>query len=369
MARKAQPDFAARRRRLTRELSRKRLDALLVSSPTNVAWLTGFTGEDSVVLVGAEWTTLVTDGRFTEQAERECPDVLAHRRGGPMAAAIAAALNGRKVRCLGFEARQMTVWSRDAVARAIGGRSLCATDDLVEHAREVKDQAEVAAIRKAVRIAQRAFKELTAQGAGYWIGRSEQQIAAELEYRMRILGAEGASFPIIVAAGAHGSLPHYRPGGAKIRCDQAVLIDWGARVGGYCSDLTRVVFTGRIPPQIGRIYEVVLRSQVAGIEAVKAGRAGKTVDAAARAVIAGAGFADQFGHGLGHGLGLEVHEAPRVSPMGDKRLRKHAVVTVEPGIYLPGVGGVRIEDDVLVESDRGVVLSSLPKSLQAMVLK
>ncbi|MFW5839433.1 MAG: M24 family metallopeptidase, partial [Planctomycetota bacterium] len=177
------------------------------------------------------------------------------------------------------------------------------------------------------------------------------------------------AFETIVAAGAHGSLPHYRPGKTKIRPDQAVLIDWGAKVDGYCSDLTRVVFTGTIPPKIEEIYTVVLRAQKAAISAIKAQVSCKAVDAAARKIIEQAGYGEQFIHGLGHGIGLQIHEAPSVGRRSDKRLRQGMVVTVEPGIYLPGVGGVRIEDDVLVEANGQRKLTSLPKTLKTMVLR
>ena len=186
---------------------------------------------------------------------------------------------------------------------------------------------------------------------------------------MRSAGAERAAFETIVAAGPHSALPHYRPGPTRIRRGDAVLIDWGAVVAGYCSDLTRVVFTGRIPPQLACIYEIVLRAQSAGAAAVKPGCRCEAADASAREVIAAAGYGEAFAHGLGHGIGLEVHESPRLGTRSRQRLAAGMVVTVEPGIYLPGVGGVRIEDDVVVTATGQRRLSRLPRRIEAMVLR
>jgi Xaa-Pro aminopeptidase len=363
---------AGRRRRLATRLKREGLDALLVTSPANVRYLSGFTGEDSYLLVRVGAAVLLTDGRFAEQARLDCPRIEHFIRKGSMAAAVAAAVRGDgapALRRVGLEAAHVSLSLFAKLAKLLSRRLFRQTHDLVEDLRLVKDAHELSAIREAVRVAQDAFKGLIARGAKSLVGRSEAEVAAELDYRMRQLGAEAASFPTIVAAGAHAALPHYRPGATRIRSGQGVLFDWGAIVEGYCSDLTRVVFVGRIPPQLGRIYEVVHRAQAAGIAAVKAGRSVRAVDAAAREVIAEAGFGEQFGHGLGHGVGLEIHEGPTMGARAKGRLRRGNVVTVEPGIYLPGVGGVRIEDDVLVRSGRAEVLSNLPSRLQAMVLK
>jgi Xaa-Pro aminopeptidase len=234
--------------------------------------------------------------------------------------------------------------------------------------RSVKDDEEIRRIRKAISVAQRAFRELIAKAPRALIGRSERDAAAELDYRMRQLGASEAAFETVVAAGAHSSLPHYRPGSAPIRRDQVVLFDWGAKVDGYCSDLTRTVFVGRIPPKLARIYEVVLRAQQAGIAAVRSGAECRAVDAAARKVIEAAGFGEQFMHGLGHGIGRAVHEGPALAQLSASRLRSRMVVTVEPGIYIPGVGGVRIEDDILVTPQGAKRLSSLGRTLDAVHL-
>lgn len=369
----AQPDsrsYARRRRSALRCAGRGgKVDALLITRPQDVSYLSGFAGEDSVLLVGTSWTVLVTDSRYAEQAQAECGGIEIALRTGPMAEAVATALAGRGVRTLAGQADHLTLAQHRSYSAALGRYKLVAAGDPVADLRTVKDAAEVQAIIRAVRTAERAFRELLAQGAKAFVGRRERDVAAELDYRMRLAGASGPSFETIVAAGAHGSLPHYRPGPWRIRQGQPVLIDWGAKVDGYCSDLTRVVFIGRIPPQIGRIYELVLAAQKAGLAAVRSGAICRAVDVAARRVIAAGGHGEQFGHGLGHGVGREIHEAPALSPRSDGRLKRGMVVTVEPGVYLPGVGGVRIEDDVLVEADRGTVLTRLPKQMQAMVLK
>jgi Xaa-Pro aminopeptidase len=251
----------------------------------------------------------------------------------------------------------------------MGNRRIRPICELTGPLRAVKGDDELRAIRKAIRLAQRAFSELIAPGARALLGRSERDVAGELDYRMQQLGAAGAAFETIVAAGAGSSNPHYSPSAARIRPGQAVLFDWGALVDGYCSDLTRVVFTGRIPRAFADVYRVVLRAQAAGIAAIRPGVACRSVDAAARKVIEAAGYGRQFLHSFGHGVGREVHEQPVLAQGATGRLRKGMVVTAEPGVYLPGVGGIRIEDDVLVTRDGRRRLSSLPRDPAAMTLR
>ena len=353
---------------LRRLAGKRKLDAVLLTCGRHVRYFTGFTGEDSYLLVGRRWARLLTDSRFTEQARVECPRLEAIIRTGPMLDAMKPVLSEQKVRRLGFEANAVTVSLRDRLAGGLGKVRLVPLGGEVEAMRLFKDAGELKAIGKAIRAAEGAFASLLAGGRKALVGRSERQVAAELEYRMRLAGADGASFPTIVAAGAHAAMPHYRAGETVIRAGDAVLIDWGAVVAGYCSDLTRVVFTGKIPTQIGKIYEIVLRAQAAGISALKAGVAGAAADAAARRVIDRAGYGEAFGHGLGHGIGLEVHEGPRLGRRVKDKLSAGMVVTVEPGIYLPGVGGVRIEDDVLVAEGGRRRLTRLPRDLDAMRL-
>jgi len=357
-----------RRSRAWGKFRAARVDAMLVTNPVEVGYLTGFTGDDSFLLLGAGWTCLVTDGRFMEQAAKECGDIECHVRNGSIESAVARVLGGRRVRKLGFEPAHVTVKLLRDLADKLKGKKLVEVSGAVSILRQCKDDGELAVMRRAIRIAERAFKEMLALGAKGWVGRTEGDLAAELEYRMRRAGADRLSFPTILAAGAHGSVPHYCPGSTRVRPGQAVLVDWGARVGGYCSDLTRVVFTGTIPAKLREVYEVVRRAQEAGIAAIRSGVGCKAVDAAARRVIAEAGYGEKFGHGLGHGLGREVHEAPGLGKLSSARLRSGMVVTVEPGIYLPGIGGVRIEDDVLVTASSARRLSSLSREIDAMRL-
>jgi len=354
---------------LRRLMRQRRVDGVLLTDPLNVRFFSGFTGEDSLLLLGRRWATLLTDGRFAEQARLECPRLKAVVRKGPMAPVIAEAVRARRVRRLGVEGGHMAVGLKARLDRALGPRRCKVLAGEVDALREVKDAGELAAIRKALRVAEAAFEGLLAAGARRFVGRAERDVAAELDHRMRVAGAERSAFETIVAAGAHSALPHHRPGPTVIRRGDMVLIDWGAVVDGYCCDLTRVVFTGRIRPDIARVYEIVLRAQSAGVRAIRAGATCASADEAARKVIAAGGYAEAFNHGLGHGFGLCVHESPRLGAGAAQRLRTGMVVTVEPGIYLPGVGGVRIEDDVLVTAGGRRRLSRLARRADAMSLR
>ncbi|MDY6913016.1 MAG: aminopeptidase P family protein [Planctomycetota bacterium] len=359
---------------MSRARSAGRVGAMLISRPEDVGYLTGFTGGDGLLLMGggagrsAGWAVLITDGRYEEQAGAECDGVEIHIRSGSVAAAVAEALKGRGVRRLGCQADDMTIRFRRTLASTVGEKRLKPVCDVIAPLRRVKDAGEIAAISRAVRVAERAFRQLIAGGKSALIGRTERRVAAELEYRMRLAGSDGAAFQTIVAAGPNSSLPHHRPGARKIRRGECVLLDFGAVVGGYCSDLTRVVFTGKIPPKLVEIYELVRRAQAAGIAAIRPGATCRSVDAAAREVIAAAGYGDRFLHGVGHGIGRQVHEAPAMGRTGRLRLRAGEVVTVEPGLYLPGFGGVRIEDNILVTPRGRRRLSSLPRKLAAVTL-
>lgn len=357
-----------RRRRLARRLGLTAAQALLVSDPLDVGYLSGFGGEESYLLVGRSWGCLITDGRFDEQAHAQCPDLEILVRQVPLAEAMAQVARQRRLRRVGFQAGHLTVAWRTRLEEALGPRRFRPVSDGLLVQRCVKDEAEIRAIRRAVRIAESAFEEMVRRGAAWFVGRTERQVAAELDYLVRLAGADEAAFPTVVAAGAHSSLPHHRPGDTPIRRHQAILIDWGARKDGYCSDLTRVLLVGTIPPKLARVYDVVLAAQQAGIAAVRVGTSARSADAAARLVIERAGFGTQFVHSLGHGVGRATHELPVLSSQSDQRLRRGMVVTVEPGIYLPGVGGIRIEDDVLVAPGGARRLASLPRDRQAMVL-
>jgi Xaa-Pro aminopeptidase len=355
--------FAERRDRLRRDVAKARTDALLVTSFVNVTYLTGFTGDDSFLLLRRDGEVIVSDPRYATQIQEECPGLDAHirRPGVKMLQSIVKVLKQAKPSKLAIEADSMTVGLRDAIAKEMPKLPLVPTSGLVERLRRIKDKQEIAAIREAVRQAEKAFAVLRATLRP---DKTEKQVADELEMQLRLLGAKGSSFPSIVAVGARAALPHARPGPQQIGSGDMVLVDWGADGGLYKSDLTRVLVTGRISPKLERVYRVVLKAQQRAIDAIRPGLTGKQVDQVARDVITQAGYGRYFGHGLGHGIGLEVHEGPRLAAISTTVLKPGMVVTVEPGIYLPGWGGVRIEDDVLVTRDGCEVLTSVPKQLE-----
>lgn len=353
----APSEIRARLERLREVLRRRRLDGLLVGSVAGVRYLSGFSGDSSMALVTRERQHLLTDFRFEEEAALSAPLFACRlRRRGLMEAA--AALAGRlRLRRLGFEDHLLPAggW-RELAGRLAGRCRLAATRGLVEELRAVKSPAEVAAIRAAVgaaerglRLARRAFRP----------GASELSAAAELRRAMVArCGAQDQAFETIVAEGPRGSLPHARPTDRAIGGQSLLMVDWGARCRFYHSDLTRVLAAGRIPRAWAKLVRLVRAAQLAALERVRAGASLAAVDRAARAVIARAGYGARFGHGLGHGLGLEVHEEPRVWARAAGRLEAGMVFTVEPGVYLPGRFGVRLEDDVLVTETGCEVLSS-----------
>lgn len=354
--------YAARRKRLIAQVKSKSLDALLVTSVTNVRYLTGFTGDSSWLIVGPKLSVLISDGRYRTQIAEECPglDAVIRAVDQKMTACAATELGKAKARRVGFEQDVLTVGLHATVSSAFTAAELVPTSNLVEELRQVKDAEEVAEIRRAISLAQRAFSSIRATLRGEL---TERQIAHDLEHTIRALGGEGAAFPPIVAVGDRAALPHYRAGNRRVDEAGLLLVDWGATsAGGYRSDLTRVLVTSKLSPKLEQVYGVVLKAQLAAIAAMGPGVSTQSVDSAARAVIENAGFGKNFSHGLGHGIGLDIHEAPRMSPQGDATLEVGMVVTVEPGIYLPGVGGVRIEDDVLITRDGVEVLTSTPKS-------
>ena len=259
----------------------------------------------------------------------------------------------------------MSVANRERIAEKLPKMAIGHTTGMVEFLRQVKDKEELALIREAIRIAEKSFAAIRACICPV---QTEVQIGDALERQIRSLGGDGPAFPTIVAIGARGALPHARVGGARVGDGQLVLIDWGAQWKLYKSDLTRVLVTGKISPKLRRVYEVVLNAQAQAIAAIRPGVEAAEVDLAGRRVIAAAGFGRRFSHGIGHGFGLEIHEAPKMTRKNTAQLRPGMVVTVEPGVYLPGWGGIRIEDDILVTRDGHEVLTSAPKQLEEMVV-
>jgi Xaa-Pro aminopeptidase len=356
-----------RRDRLRSLLRKKRIDSLLVTNFTNVTYLTGFTGDDSYLLVTEHGAIVLSDSRYVQQLAEECPDVdVAIRRTGvEMADAVRKAVRSLKTHRLGVEAASMTMAVHRRLEEKLSRVELVPTEGLVEQLREIKDRQEIRVIRDAVQLAQRAFGVIR---SSLRPDQTEKEIAYNLEHQIRLFGGTGCSFTPIVGVGPRAALPHATLSDRCVGDSDFVLIDWGALAGGYLSDLTRILVTGKISPKLERIYGVVLRAQRAGIAAIRPGVPMKDVDHAARSVIEDAGFGKRFGHGLGHGIGMEIHESPRLASNQDRPLKTGMVITVEPGIYLPGWGGVRIEDDVLVTRTGHEVLSTVPKEFGDTVL-
>ena len=361
------PHLRVRLRALRKRIRQWGADALLVSHAKDIRYLTGFIGDDSwlVVPAGASNVTVISDFRFQQEIQREAPHVSVKMRQGGLAQELKNLAAQKGYQRIAFQASYVTVAGRQALAKTIGAKNLMAVNDGLLAQRAVKDDIEICAIRRALKIQQEAFRRTVGQ---IQPGQTEQQIAAHLEYQMRMLGADGCAFPTIVAVGANASLPHAIPGGRKVKKGQIILIDWGAVWNGYCSDLTRVVAVGAMPAKMREVYRVVLEAQHAAIDAIAPGKMLCEIDVTARRVIEKAGYGDLFGHSLGHGLGLNVHEQPTLSEKSKGQLMPGQVVTVEPGIYLPGIGGVRIEDDVLVTRRGRRVLSDLPSDLESTII-
>jgi Xaa-Pro aminopeptidase len=337
------------------------IDVLLVTGPFNVRYLTGYTGSNGIALVGSDTRIFVTDFRYVEQAAEEVDPSYERRRSAQdLLESVGEVLGAGELR-LGFEPVHMSVRAHERLRDRLPDRiELVGVDGLVERLRAVKEPEEVAAIGAAAALADEAFAELIAGGL---IGHSERELALRLDFEMRRRGAAGPSFEPIVAGGPHGALPHGRPRNEPVRPGELVVVDWGAKLDGYCSDCTRTLATGAIDSEASEIYQLVLDAQLASVEDVKPGAVGRDVDAVARAAITSAGHGDHFGHGLGHGVGLEVHEAPRLAQPSEAVLAAGNVLTVEPGVYIPGRFGVRIEDLVVVTEDGCDILTSISKDL------
>lgn len=333
------------------------LDRMLVTDLTNVRYLTGFTGTNGACVCGPGARLFFTDFRYTERAAAEVEGWETVTVASDWLAGIAARLSGR----VGFEDDHLAVRNLEKLKEKLSaGVEMVAAGGSVERLRRVKDAVELAAIEEASKLADEVWRWALERGLA---GRSEREVARAAEARIRELGGD-PSFPAIVAAGPNGALPHAEPGERPIGDGELVVFDMGAKLDGYCSDGTRTYATGEPGEEARAVYRVVLDAQLAALEAIRPGARGDEVDAAARRVIDAAGHGERFGHGLGHGVGLEVHEGPRLSVRSDDVLESGEVVTVEPGVYLPGRLGVRIEDLVVVEEGRPRNLSGLPKELQ-----
>ena len=355
---------ADRATRLEAIAAERGLDALLVTNLVNVRWLCGFTGSNAAVIVSAgdaSRRVIIPDSPTLPPPPHPGAHAWEHRIAPDLLAQAAQDLGDGPLR-VGFDDAHVTVKQHARLLELVGdGVELVPAGGAVEELRAVKDAEEIAKIRAAAKVADEAFIEVILDGG--IVGRTEREVALDLEVAMRRRGAESVSFPPIIAAGAHGALPHAEPRDVAIPADTLVVVDWGAQLNGYASDCTRTVATGDLDARDVEVYELVLRAQEAALEAVRPGPTGREVDAVARTIIDDAGHAEHFGHGLGHGVGMEVHEGPRLSKLGETALVPGHIVTVEPGVYLPGAVGVRIEDLVAVTETGAEVLNGLPKSL------
>jgi Xaa-Pro aminopeptidase len=353
--------MSTRADRLSGLLEGAGVDVTLVTHPLNVRYLTGFTGSNGLAVVGPQTRVFITDFRYVEQAAEEVEPSFDRRRAPQdLLEDMPGVLPAGPLR-LGFEENHVTVRQHARLRELLEERvELVGLGALTERLRAIKEPGEIEAIRAAAGVADVAFARLIDQGL---IGRTEREAAIALERMMLQEGAAGPSFGSIVAAGAHGALPHAQPRQVEIQRDDMVVIDWGAQVDGYCSDCTRTIAAGQVPAHARDIYDLVLAAQRAGVSAVRAGVPGRDADAIARTVIEAAGHGDHFGHGLGHGVGLDIHEAPRLSQRSEHELQDGNVVTVEPGVYLPGEFGVRIEDIVVVREGGCEILSGIGKEL------
>jgi Xaa-Pro aminopeptidase len=347
--------------RLRNHFDEAGIDALLVFSPENRRYLSGFTGSSGYLLLTGEEALLFTDFRYTEQASAQAPDCRIVKHGPKPFEDIAAYVRKQGIRALGFEQDHVTYATYKRVKNLLQQVSLVPASGLVERLRRCKDEAEIEIIREAAKIADAAFSHIL---SFLRPGVTEREVALELEMFMRKNGASGSSFETIVASGSRSSLPHGVASDKVLEKGDFVTLDFGAYYKGYCSDLTRTVSLGQPREErLKEIYEIVLQAQTHALSCIRAGMTGKEADALARDWIAERGYGEHFGHSLGHGIGLAIHEDPRLSSLSEDLLEPGMVVTVEPGIYLPNVGGVRIEDDVVITENGLEVLTHSPKEL------
>lgn len=362
--------LAARRAAVAAAVRDTGARALLVTDPRNIAYLTGFSGSGGAVLLGDDGeAVLCTDSRYELQIVEQAPDV-GHVISREYVPGVLGRRRGPADAPLAVEADHLTLAAAAALRRDLseagaGGATVVETSGLVEEVRRAKDAGELELVARACRVADEAWTHLLTAGL-IAPGRSERDVAADLEHAMRRAGSDGTAFDTIVASGPNGALPHHVPGDRLLAEGDLVVVDFGATVGGYASDCTRTVALGAAPDRLLEAYDLVLRAQLAGVAAVRPGLPCAELDAVSRDLIAAAGFGEYFGHSLGHGVGLDVHEAPAVSSRSTSTLSDGDVITVEPGVYLPGLGGIRIEDTVAVTAGGGRALTTTSKALSVL---
>jgi len=351
------PNFQNRIRCLRGWMEHAGVDAILVGHAPNILYLCGFSGSSGALVVSRDWAVLITDGRYDLQARAEVKTARIRIHKADPLDAIGEVLQGCRLRTIGFEAHHLTVAGRRALGRCVRNSVRWKeTTGAVEGLRAVKDSFEIAELRASAKLASGVVEQVVPLLRP---GIRELDVAAEIDFRMRNLGASGPSFETIVASGPRSALPHASPSRKRIRKNELVVLDLGAILRRYCSDLTRTVYVGKAPARVRKMYNAVQEAQAAAFASIRPGIPGADVNQAARHVLDLHGLGRFFVHSLGHGVGLEIHEEPRLQPGAKTRLQAGHVVTVEPGVYIPGFGGIRIEDDVLV-TPRGAELLTRP---------
>jgi len=347
-------------KKLREALVEKGLDALLVTSTYNRRYLTNFTGSSGVALITKDKALFITDFRYVEQATSQCEGFEIVKHEGLISSEVASQVEKNGVAKIGFEQDHMTFSEYGTYRKVVAGAELVPVNGIIENLRLIKTDAEISIIKEATKIAESAFDHIL----GYIRpGVTELEVSNELEFYMRKLGATSSSFDIIVASGARSALPHGVASSKVIETGDFVTLDFGAYYKGYVSDMTRTVSVGEPDAELKKIYDIVLEAQLRGVNGIKAGITGKEADALTRDYITEKGYGEYYGHSTGHGIGLEVHEGPGLSFRSDLVLEPNMIVTCEPGIYIPNLGGVRIEDDLIVKNGGNENLMSSPKNL------
>ncbi len=352
--------IANRLSKLRRRLAERQIEAILISQPENRHYLSGFDGSAGFLLITPEKRVLATDFRYTEQAQRQAPDYDLFQITGDMEDWLARLVNSLNLRRLGFEAEHISLATYQRLSNILDEAQiqLVPLEELVEAIRVLKEPEEIELITRAVQISDAAFEYILTTIKN---GMTEKEVAWEFEKCLHEQGSQPLPFDIIVASGPNSALPHARPSERVIKPGEPVLIDFGAKIGGYSSDISRTICLGKAGDTFKKVYDIVLGAQLKAIAQITAGISGDQADGIARAAIKKAGYGDAFGHGLGHGLGLQTHENPRLGPESTDSLVDGMVFTIEPGIYLPGWGGIRIEDTVVLEYGKIRVLSKAKK--------
>lgn len=346
--------------RIQQEMAKSRLDAILLTNLHNIRYLSGFTGSTATAIITRGRAFLLVDSRYTLQAAKECPEFDVRQYSGSALTAASDLLNEIQTTRIGFEADHITFNNhRKLRSMPAKGLKLVAISQIVEELRQIKDGKEIDKIRQAAAITDECFSYLLARVKP---GMTERDVALDISGYVQKQGAKLA-FDSIIAAGPHAAFPHAQPGDAVLAKGQMLKLDFGAAIDGYASDITRTIFIGRLDSKQKKVYKTVLDSQLKAIDAIKPGKLGKEIDAVARDYIKSQGYGDYFGHGLGHSLGLDVHDGPGFSPTSELVLAPGMVLTVEPGIYIEGWGGVRIEDDILVTDSGADVITKSTREI------